>query len=63
VTGVHISQTLKSKHDGALQQHREEMNDYTRQQNPKRAPGVRGKQCDGGILIQQLYHVHGLHFL
>ena len=29
-----IQQRLESKHDGALQEHRVEMNDYTRQQHP-----------------------------
>jgi hypothetical protein len=42
-----IQQRLESKQDGALQQHRVEMNRYTRQQEPWRgAPRVPGEKCE-----------------
>ncbi len=43
-----IQQGLESKQDGALEQHRVEMNDHARQQDPQCAPRVSGEKCDGG---------------
>lgn len=43
-----VQQGLDSKQDGALEQHRVEMNDHAWQQDPQCASWASGEECDGG---------------